>query len=278
MTLPHMDRLILPDALPSMLAVLGLLLLWHLHGLQIRAGRITAVDLLGRQGVRLYLQLTPDDQAACPACRTANGIAYLPDLVAGKTFHRATGVCANPAGCRCLLIGLAGAWPEAARLAAQLRDSGGRLRLSSAQLGRLVDSARGRLARPAADEVALAVVDALRAEGRDPALAATRYRFAIDNAREPRDLVLALPCRIRLADLLEQAGRLREALTLVEGFLTLAGRGGAGAASADQVALMALRKTRLMTALVRAQAAGQVTPPSPTALTSPPDAPPAPRG
>jgi len=268
-----MDRLILPDALPSLLAILGLLLLWYLHDLQVRAGRIKAVDLRHREGARLFLHLTPDDSAACPACRAASGVAYLPALVTAKEFHPVAGSCTSPAGCRCLLIGLTGAWPEATRLAAQLRESGGRLRLSPAQLGRLLESARGRLARPAADEVALAVVDALRAEGHDPRLAAARYRFAIENAREPRDLALALSCHIRLADLLEQDGRPGEALALVERFLELAaGAGGTVGAAAGRVALMALRKTRLMAALSRTQTAGQAAPARPSLSRS--DAPP----
>lgn len=278
MTAAPMDRLILPDTLPSLLAILGLLLLWHLHERQVRAGRIKAVALWGREGTQLFLHLTPGDRAACPACRAASGVAYLPALVAGREFHPVAGACANPAGCRCLLVGLTGAWPEAARLTAQLRDTGGRLRLSPAQLGRLVESARSRLAQPAGDEVALAVVDALLAEGRDPRLAAARYRFAIESAREPRDLALALPCHVRLADLLEQQGRPGEALALVERFLALAADAGGKVGTAGQVALMTLRKTRLMAALAHAQTAGSADSPDQAALSRPPDGPPARRG
>ncbi|WP_447974301.1 hypothetical protein [Nitrospira sp. Kam-Ns4a] len=250
-----MDTLTVPDTLPYLLAILGLLLLWQLHEIQVRAGRIKAVDILRRDGVRLLIHLTPDDGAACDACRAASGTAFLPVLFARKPFTPIEGRCANPAGCRCVTIGLAGTWPEAERLVAQLRLTQGRLRLSAEQLDRLLEGTQARRSGTVADQVSLCVLGALRAEGRDPQLAITQYRFAIEHAQQDRDRPLALACYPRLADLLERTGRYQEALGLVDRFLRTHAQGSrkAPAPTEAQLALMSLRKTRLMTALRQSQ-------------------------
>jgi len=99
----------IPDILPYLLAILGLLLLWQLHNMQVQAGHIKTVDSWDRSGIRLFLHVTPEDSHACVACREANGMAFLPAVVASHKFRPLAKTCTNPGGCRCLLVGLYGA-------------------------------------------------------------------------------------------------------------------------------------------------------------------------
>ena len=63
----------IPDFIPYVLAILALLLLWEFHALQVRSGRIDAVDIWDRSGIRMFIYATPRDNTACPACREAHG-------------------------------------------------------------------------------------------------------------------------------------------------------------------------------------------------------------
>jgi hypothetical protein len=228
-----------------------LLLVWEVHSLQVRAGRIKAVDILNRSGIRLFLHVTPDDSFACAVCRDANATAFLPTIVANKKFKATEAACTNPAGCRCLTIGLYGGWVEAQRIQAQLPKHDGRLRLSAEEYAKLLEGAALRKSGVAADQVSLSMLEALGAETSAPETAIQRYRDVIDHAKTERDLALVVPAYIRLSDLLDRIGRKAEALSVVDKFLkAYDGRNGGHKPSEAQVSVMSLRKTRLMMAKV----------------------------
>ena len=49
----------MPDFIPYTLAILGMLLLWKLHALQVQAGRIQAIDIWDRSGIRMLVHAGP---------------------------------------------------------------------------------------------------------------------------------------------------------------------------------------------------------------------------
>src|SRR5215217_5267515 len=106
-----MVNVAVPEVVPYLLAVLGLLLIWQLHDIQVKAGRIKAADILHRSNIRFFIFVTPEDAATCPACRDANGRAFLPMAVTAKKFKHLDSPCTDTDGCRCIRIGLFGAWP-----------------------------------------------------------------------------------------------------------------------------------------------------------------------
>jgi hypothetical protein len=249
-----MATITIPDIVPYLLAILGLLMVWQLHDIQVRAGRIKAVDIWSQSGIRLFLHITPDDPHACPTCRTASGTALLPAVVAAKKFKPTAKSCTNPAGCRCLLIGLYGGWPEAERLRAELGNNGGQVRLSPERLERLLDGAQARRSGVAADQISIALLEAIRAERSDPDRAIDRYRLVVSQAQKERDRAFVTSSYLRLIDLLEQRGQYADALSTVNQFLKVSNAGSRtkyGPTDA-QLDLMSLRRTRL-TAAIRNQ-------------------------
>lgn len=250
--MPHVT---LPDIFPYLLAILGLLLLWQLHDIQVRAGHIKVAGAMDRSGLRWFLHVTPMDTHACAACRASNGMAFLPAVVAAKKFRASAQHCTNAAGCRCLLIGLSGSWPEAERTLAQLKAGGGRAKLSAEHIEKLLAEAQAKGAGLAADQVAVNMLAALQIEGSQPQAAVEAFRFVLDQAKKERDLPLLVPAYLRLADLLERTGKQAEALAVADRFLSLySPKPGAPqpahGPTEDQRTFMSLRKTRLMT-LVR---------------------------
>lgn len=246
-----MLNITIPDIVPYLLAILGLLLVWQLHDVQVRAGRIKAVDVWSQSGIRLFVYITPDDPHTCPSCRIVNGTALLPAVVAAKKFKPTAKTCTNPAGCRCLLIGLYGGWPEAERLRGELATNGGQVRLPSDRLQRLLDGAQARRSGVAADQVSVALLEAIRAEGTDPDRAIDRYRIVVSQAQKERDRVFVTTSYVRLIELLEQRGQYADALSMVDQFFKVCSEGTKtphGPTDA-QLDLMSLRKTRLSAAI-----------------------------
>ncbi|MEW6542963.1 MAG: hypothetical protein AB1411_05055 [Nitrospirota bacterium] len=258
-----MFDLTVPDIVPYLLAILGLLLVWQVYKIQVQAGRIETVSSWDRSGIRLFVHVTPADSHACKVCKAAHGMAFLPTIVAAKKFRAMDQNCTNPAGCRCLLIGLMGAWPEAERVLAYLQVSQGRAHLSAQQLAQLIDGAQARRTGIVADQISVSVLDAMRSEESAPDQAIAHYRFVVENAQKERDLPFVIPAYLRLADLLEQHGRHEEALAVVEQFLKASGPSGlqegqakpAPAPTEAERTLMSLRKTRLLASLKKAETA-----------------------
>lgn len=251
-----MPEISIPDILPYLLALLGLLLVWEVHAVAVRAGRIKAVDIWNRSGIRMFLHVTPEDSYACEVCREAGGRVFLPAVVATKGFTPQATLCTNPAGCRCVMVGLYGAWPAAERLRLQVRTHAGRFRMSSEGIGDLIAGARARnVGATVVDRLSLCMLEAMRAEGTEPDVAIERYRFLLEHATEDRDLGFVVPAYLRLSDLLEREGRRGEALRVVDRFFKAYGekgrRNGSYRPTAAQLEMMSLRKTRLMSVVAR---------------------------
>ncbi len=85
--------------LPYLVALLALLVLWQYYLMQILKGRILAVDIFDRSGVRMYLFVVPAGKNTCTICQEAHGKAFLPSVVAKKQFTPLRGQCTNPMGC-----------------------------------------------------------------------------------------------------------------------------------------------------------------------------------
>jgi hypothetical protein len=242
-----MSSITIPEFIPYLLAILGLLLVWEVHNIQVRAGRIKAVDILNRSGIRLFIHVTPDDTTACAVCREANLTAFLPAIVADKKFSATPKRCINPAGCRCLTIGLYGAWAEAQRVQTQLPKHGGRLHLTPEECDKLLAGAAARKSGVAADQLSLIILQAMRIEAKQPETAVDHYRKVIDEATAERDLPFVVPAYLRLADLLDRTGRKAEALSVVDEFLkSYDGQKVPHGPTEAQTSMMSLRKTRLL--------------------------------
>jgi hypothetical protein len=204
-----------PDILPYLLAILCLTLIWKFHDLQVKAGRILARDFWERSGVRLFLHATPNDVLACMACRETTGMVFSPAVVTSKNFTPQERPCINPNGCRCVMMGFYGGWPEAQRVLEQLKAHNGRMRLTDEELRGLLEGSQHAHAGAIADRLSLRMLQAIRAEGNEAA-AMEHYRYVLDHAEEDRDLALMVPAYLRLSELLEKSGKASEALDLVE--------------------------------------------------------------
>ncbi len=101
------------DVTLYLVAVLGLLVVWQYYQLQIMAGRILAVDIFDRSGIRMYVYVTPDDDRICEVCAASHGCVFLPSQVAKEKFSLLMGKCQRPTPCNGALVGLYGAWLEA---------------------------------------------------------------------------------------------------------------------------------------------------------------------
>ncbi len=242
-----MSELTIPEIVPYFLAILGLLLLWEMHSIQVSAGRIKSVDIWSRSGIRLFLHATPDDTETCPSCKDANGTAFLPAMAAKKNFSPLATPCTNPGGCRCIQVGLYGSWPQALRLQAKLQHQGTKTKLSGKELDELIEGSRAQKAGGISDQIQIAFLKALRAEGTDLNLASQQYRLVIEKAKSDRELPYVVPAYLRLTALLERSGQKDQALKVVDQFLAAySGKGKEPhSPTEDQVALQSLRKSRL---------------------------------
>jgi len=209
----------LPDFIPYFLSVLGLLMIWQLHEIQVQAGRVDAMDFWVLSGIRMFVYGTPCDSSACQSCRSAQGLVFLPTFVASKHFRGQIPRCTNPIGCRCLLIGIYGAWPEAERARKQLKRERIRLQFSEEQLQAVVEGGKSRRAGFSADRISLILLEAMQLEKTDPKGAINRYRFVVDEAEEKRDQAFVISAYLRLSDLLESVGEDQEAHEVVSNFL-----------------------------------------------------------
>jgi hypothetical protein len=115
--------IVLPDFLPYLLAIFGLLILWQYYQLRVMKGRILAIDIFDRSGIRMYLYAVTDDLQACEVCRSAHGTVFPLSEVMKSQFSPIKSICESPTPCIDLLVGLYGAWPEANRIVERLRLS-----------------------------------------------------------------------------------------------------------------------------------------------------------
>ncbi len=211
-----LNQITLPDTYPYLMGILGLVVIWKFHDMQVKAGRIQAKDFWERSGVRIFLRATPSDAQACTACKETAHFVFLPSLVTSKRFNPQDKPCTNPAGCRCVMVGLYGGWAQALSALAIAKKSGGKGRLNDAELKALIEKSADARAGASADRISLRMLNALRAEGSQAEAAIEHYRYILSHAEEDRDLALMVPTYLRLSELLEKSGKASEALDLVE--------------------------------------------------------------
>lgn len=247
--------ILVPDFVPYLLAVLGLLFIWQLHHMQVVAGRIEAKSFWDKSGTRLFIHVTPEDEQTCPACREANGTAVLPSVAVKKSFAPLShGQCTNPAGCRCQLIGLRCTWSQSQRLLSQVMSSTAkRVKLSSDKFDALLRVSWAENPKAKVDLVAVSMIEAIRAEGKHPETAVSKYRIVVDHAQTDRDLELVLPAYFRMLDILERGEHAKEALAIIDRLEKQASpsTNGRHRPTAAQLETLSLRKTRLTAALQR---------------------------
>ena len=213
--------IIVPGYFNHILGVLGLLLLWKLHQIQVKTGRIEAVDFWARSGIRMFIHVTPGDLKACPSCQEANGKVFSPANVGKKKFSPLSRPCTNTEGCRCLLVGLYGGWPDAQRLLLRLKAKPTSVQLSDEELKKLLGGSWERYSGAAGDRIPVHLLEAMLLESKDPEAAIFRYRFVEENARRDRDFPFVVHSFIRQSELLERVGRLQEAMASVDRFLKI---------------------------------------------------------
>lgn len=211
---------VIPEVLYSLMAILGLLLVWQYHQKQVLAGRIYAIDFWDVTGIRMFLHATTWDGRSCAICREANGTVFLPSLATKKNFSTLAHPCTNALGCRCLIVGLYGGWPEAAQLLERLRRQGRKtpLKLTDKELLALFDGPWHQSITSAGDRLTINMLEGMRVERKDPEGSAVRYRYVIDQAKGARDVRLVAPAFMRLAEVLEHLGRHEEAVEVIESF------------------------------------------------------------
>src|SRR5437660_11277911 len=120
MPMETITGIVLPDFLPYLLAIFGLLVLWQFYQLRVMKGRILAIDIFDRSGIRMYLYAVADDQQACEVCRSAHGTVFPPSEVMNRHFSPIKGTCTSPGRCISILVGLYGSWPAANQIVDQL--------------------------------------------------------------------------------------------------------------------------------------------------------------
>lgn len=209
-----------PDVTMYLIAILGLLVLWQYYQMQIMAGRILAVDIFDRSGIRMYIYATPDDDAMCPICSESNGRVFSPSQVAKKGFSPLDGKCKRPTPCPGVLIGLYGGWLEARgvleRLRANLKKGG--IQLSPEELRAMVNGQWERSISAETDRLAVHMLEALTYEKINQAVSVIGYSYVVDEAKEVRHLMFLVPAYMRLVQLLVRSGESAKALDVIERF------------------------------------------------------------
>jgi hypothetical protein len=196
--------LILPEEMPSYLAVLGLLLCWELHDIEARLRPVPS---------QLYIALSENDPQTCKRCSVAHLRAFL-----GRT-PREVGFrihCSNPAGCRCTLLPMTRQWPAAERLRSQVTGERGSHRLSTQELHALLHDEESLSDH---DRLAQTVLRAVLAEETNPEEALQSYRHAIASASETSIALLQAAAYMRSAEILERSENISEAIQVTRAFL-----------------------------------------------------------
>ncbi len=243
------SSIVLPDFLPYLLAIVGLLALWQYYQIQTMKGRILAIDIFDRSGIRMYLYAVADDLQACEVCRSAHGMVYPPSEVMKRHFSPIKGTCKTPARCIGFLVGLYGAWPEADRIVKRLQLSRKRepIQLGQDELGEMVLGPWERSISANTDRLGIYVLEAVLGDCSNPSIAMDKYLHTLEHAREIRHMPLIVPTYFRLVELLTAQERAIEALRLIEQFdkRYTGGKSGPYAPTEKQFALMKIKKSHL---------------------------------
>jgi len=200
--------------------ILALLVLWLFHQVQVRTGRIQAIDLFDRSVVRLYLYVLPDDPTSCSVCVQAHGRVFLPAVVGKAGFSALDGSCSGAVPCQGLLVGLYGGWAEARQLVSRVQQASKKhpVRLSSEELCALVKGAWSKSISADTDRISMHLLEGWCFGKTDRAAAVEGLRYVVERAKEARHVSHVVPASLRVMDLLLQAGRDEEVRLAIEQF------------------------------------------------------------
>ena len=204
----------------SLFAILALLGLWLFHQVQVRSGRIQAVDLFDRSVVRFYVHVLPDDRPCCPVCAKAHGRVFLPSVVGKTAFSPLDGPCSAAVPCVGLLVGLYGGWAEARQVVSRLQQTSKKhlLQLSSQEICALIKGAWRKSISADTDRVSMHVLEGWCLGKTDQMMALEGLRYVVERAKEMRHLPLVVPAWLRMVEMLLHGGRDDEARLAIEGF------------------------------------------------------------
>jgi hypothetical protein len=204
----------------SLFAILALLGLWLFHQVQVRSGRIQAVDLFDRSVVRFYVHVLPDDRPCCPVCAKAHGRVFLPSVVGKTAFSPLDGPCSAAVPCVGLLVGLYGGWAEARQVVSRLQQTSKKhlLQLSSEEICALIKGAWSKSISADTDRISMHVLEGWCLGKTDRTTALEGLRYVVERAKEMRHLPLVVPAWLRMVEMLLHGGRDDEARLAIEGF------------------------------------------------------------
>ena len=206
------DGFLMSNVTIYLMAVLGLLGLWLFHYMQVRAGRILAVDLFDRSVVRMYIYVTVGEGPVCEICANAHGRVFLSSRVEKKNFNPLDGACNGKVHCQACLIGLYGGWLEAREVVARIEKVSKKtiVRLSPEELRTLVRGQWQRSLSADTDRISVNMLAALCEEQHNAGIAIEGYWCVINQAKEPRHFPLVVPAYLRLLSVLVRVGREEE--------------------------------------------------------------------
>jgi hypothetical protein len=249
-----LDGIEIPDMTLYLVAVLALLVIWQYYQMQIMAGRILAVDIFDRSGIRMYFFVTADDDHVCEVCSAATGRVFSSSQVAKQSFTPLSGTCKRAVPCASVLVGLYGGWLEARGVLERVRANFKRrkgVQLSPEELRAMVNGQWERSISADTDRLGIHIIEAMCYEKVNPQVAVSGYRFVVDQAKEIRHLMLLVPAYLRLTQLLIRSGEAAEALELVERFEARfpTNKRGPHFPSEEQREMMRTKKTQLLKGL-----------------------------
>jgi hypothetical protein len=201
-----------------LLGILALLGVWRFHQIQVRSGRIQAIDLFDRSVVRFYLYVLPENRTSCSVCAQAQGRVFLPSAVDKIGFSPLGGPCSGTLSCQGVLVGLYGGWVEARQLVSRLQQSSKKnpVRLSPDELSALVRGAWSQSISADTDRISMHLLEGWCLGKADEAAAIEGLRYVVDRGKEPRHLSYIVPASLRLMELLLKAGREDEVRLAIE--------------------------------------------------------------
>lgn len=249
-----LDGIEIPDMTLYLVAVLALLVIWQYYQMQIMAGRILAVDIFDRSGIRMYFFVTADDDHVCEVCSAATGRVFSSSQVAKQSFTPLNGTCKRAVPCASVLVGLYGGWLEARGVLERVRANFKRrkgVQLSPEELRAMVNGQWERSISADTDRLGIHIIEAMCYEKVNPQVAVSGYRFVVDQAKEIRHLMLLVPAYLRLTQMLIRSGEAAEALELVERFEARfpTNKRGPHFPSEEQREMMRTKKTQLLKGL-----------------------------
>jgi hypothetical protein len=203
-----------------LLGILALLGLWLFHQLQVRSGRIQAIDLFDRSVVRCYLFVLPDDRESCEVCTSAQGRVFLPSVVGKIGFSPTDGACCGAVPCQGQLIGLYGGWAEARQLVNRLQHASKkhRIRLSPEELCALAKGDWSKSVSADTDRISMHLLEGWCFGKTDREAAIKGLRYVVDRAKDSRHRPYVVPASLRLMELLIKTGLDDEARLAIEQF------------------------------------------------------------